>query len=389
MKAVCWYGKEDVRVKDVDVPSLINPRDAVVKVTSTAICGSDLHMYDGYVVGMRRGDILGHEAVGEVVAVGDGVHRLRPGDRVVVPFTISCGECWYCKHGMWSLCDDSNPRAWLTEAAYGDSCGGYFGYSQAYGGYAGGQAEYLRLPFADTTHLKVPEGVSDEQALFLSDAFPTGYQAAEQCDIQEGDTIAVWGCGPVGQFAVKSARMLGAAQVVAIDRVSERLRMAEREGGATVLDYEETDVLEALKELTGGRGPDVCIDAVGMEAHGGGLMGVYDRAKQAARLENDRPTALREAIQACRKGGMVSVPGVYSGFVDKFPMGAVFAKGLTIRAGQTNVQSYMRPLMDRIEGGEIDPSFVITHHVALERAPLAYRMFRDRSHEVVKVVLTP
>ncbi|MBX6343123.1 MAG: glutathione-dependent formaldehyde dehydrogenase, partial [Thermomicrobiaceae bacterium] len=341
MRALCWYGAEDVRVETVPDPEIINPRDAIVRITSTAICGSDLHLYDGYIPTMQAGDILGHEFMGEVVEVGSAVTNLKPGDRVVVPFTISCGHCYFCEHQLWSLCDNSNPNAWMAEELWGYSPGGFFGYSHLVGGYAGGQAEYARVPFADTGPIKVPSGLTDEQVLFLSDIFPTGYQAAEYCDIKPGDVIAVWGCGPVGQFVIKSAYLLGAERVIAIDRFPERLRMAATEGKAETLDYMEVDVVEALKEMTGGRGPDACVDAVGMEAHGTGVVGFYDKAKQAARIETDRPHALREAIQACRKGGVVSIPGVYGGFVDKIPMGAAFNKGLTLRMGQTHVQRYM------------------------------------------------
>jgi threonine dehydrogenase-like Zn-dependent dehydrogenase len=388
MKAVCWYGTGDVRVKDVPEPKLINERDAIVRVTSTAICGSDLHLYDGFVPTMRQGDILGHEFMGEVVEVGPGVRDLDVGDRIVVPFDIACGRCIYCEHDLFSLCDDSNPNAWIAQAAYGYSPGGYFGYSHAFGGYAGGQAEYVRVPLADVDHVKVPPDLPDEQVLFLSDAFPTGWQAAENCDINADDIVAVWGCGPVGQFAIRSAFLLGASRVIAIDRFENRLAMAAQAGAETI-DYTKADVQGALRELTGGLGPDACIDAVGMEAHGTGVTYAYDRAKQAVRLETGRPVALREAVQACGKGGVVSVAGVYGGFVDKFPMGAVFNKGLTLRAGQTHVQRYMKPLLERIQRGEIDPSFIVTHELPLESAPEAYAMFRDKADDCVKVVLKP
>ena len=389
MRAVCWYGAGDVRVERVADPVLLNPRDAIVRVTRAAICGSDLHLFGGFIPGMKAGDILGHEFMGEVVEVGTGVTTISRGDRVVVPFVIACGRCFFCQRELWSLCDNSNPSSALLEKVYGDSGAGLFGYSHLYGGYAGGQAEYVRVPFADVGALKLPEGLDDEQALFLSDIFPTGYMAAENCTIQSGDVVAVWGCGPVGQFAIKSAYMLGAERVIAIDRFPERLRMAESLGKAEVLNYEDLDAIEELKDRTGGRGPDACIDAVGMEAHGTGVTAFYDRAKQAVRLETDRPTALREAIQACRKGGTLSIPGVYGGFIDKVPLGAAFAKGLTIRMGQTHVHRYMRPLLGRIQRDEIDPSLVITHRMALDDAPRGYRMFRDKEDECIKVVLRP
>ncbi|MCC6861831.1 MAG: glutathione-dependent formaldehyde dehydrogenase [Bryobacterales bacterium] len=387
MKAVCWYGKNDVRVETVPDPKLLRPRDAILRVTRTAICGSDLHLYNGYIPTMRKGDILGHEFMGEVLEVGKE-NGLRKGDRAVIPFAIGCGGCYYCRHDQWSLCDNSNPNAWMAEKIYGSSGAGLFGYSHMLGGYAGGQAQYVRVPFADAGALKVPEELSDEQVLFLSDILPTGYMAAENCNIQPGDVVVVWGCGPVGQFAVKSAYLLGAGRVIAIDRIEERLQMAERHCGAEVLNFEEhEDVVETLKEWTGGRGPDACIDAVGMEAHGAGIEGLYDRAKQAMRLETDRPSALRQAIQACRKGGTVSIPGVYGGFIDKVNFGAAFAKGLTLKMGQTHVQKYMRPLLERIQAGDIDPTFVITHRMRLEDAPQAYETFRNKEENCVKVVL--
>ncbi|MDQ2829666.1 MAG: glutathione-dependent formaldehyde dehydrogenase [Chloroflexota bacterium] len=389
MKATCWMGKTDMRVEETPDPKIMNPRDAIVKITSTAICGSDLHIYDGYIPTMEKGDILGHEFMGEIVEVGKGVTNLAVGDRVVVPFTISCGACWSCQKGLYSLCENSNPTPKIAETLMGHSPAGLFGYSHMLGGYAGGQAEYARVPYADVGPLKVPEDLTDDQVLFLSDIFPTGYMAAENCDIQPGDTIAVWGCGPVAQFAIKSAYLLGAERVIAIDRFEYRLRMAREKAGAETLNYEETDILEALKEMTGGRGPDACIDAVGMEAHGEGLPGAYDRTKQALRLETDRPLALREAILACRNGGTVSVPGVYGGFIDKFPMGAVMNRSLTIKSGQTHVQRYMRPLLERVQKGEIDPSFIITHHLPLDEAPHGYKMFRDKEDDCMKVVLKP
>jgi len=389
MKANCWMGKTDVRVQEVPDPKILNPRDAIVKITSTAICGSDLHLYDGYIPMMEKGDVLGHEFMGEVVEVGGGVKNLKGGDRVVVPFTISCGACWSCQKGLYSLCENSNPTPKIAETLMGHSPAGLFGYSHMLGGYAGGQAEYARVPYADVGPLKIPEGMPDEQVLFLSDIFPTGYMAAENCDIQQGDTVAVWGCGPVGQFAIASAYLLGAERVIAIDRFEYRLKMAREKAGAETLNYEEVDVLDTLKEMTGGRGPDACIDAVGMEAHGDGLPGAYDKVKQTVKSETDRPLALREAIMACRNGGTVSVPGVYGGFIDKFPMGAVMNRSLTIKTGQTHMQRYTRPLLERIEKGEIDPSFIITHRLSLGEAPHGYKMFRDKEDDCMKVVLRP
>jgi threonine dehydrogenase-like Zn-dependent dehydrogenase len=386
MKAVCWQGIHKVGVEDVPDPRILNPRDAIIKVTKAAICGSDVHLYDGYVPGMMRGDILGHEFMGEVVEVGSGVANLTTGDRVVVPFPISCGNCFFCEKEMFSLCENSNPNAKLAEKFWGHSPCGIYGYSHLLGGYAGGQAQYVRVPFADVGPIKIPDALSDEQVLFLSDILPTGYMAAENCNIQAGDTVAVWGCGPVGLFAIKSALLLGARRVIAIDRFPERLRLAER-AGAQVLNYEEVDVLPTLNELTGGRGPDSCIDAVGMEAHMHGVQHAYDKVKQALRMETDRPGVLRQAIQACRNGGTVSVPGVYGGLVDKIPFGAIVNKALTVKSGQTHVQHYMRPLLARIEAGEIDPSFIITHRVSLEEVPDAYMMFRNKEDDCVKVVV--
>jgi threonine dehydrogenase-like Zn-dependent dehydrogenase len=389
MKAVCWNGINEVRVETVPDPEILNPRDAIVKITTTAICGSDLHLYDGYIPSMEKGDILGHEFMGEIVALGRLVTNLKVGDRVVVPFPIACGNCFFCTHDMWSLCDNSNPKAWMAEKLYGYAPAGIFGYSHLMGGYAGGQAEYARVPFADVGPIKVPDGLSDEQVLFLSDIFPTGYMAAENCNIHPGDTIAVWGCGPVGQFAIKSAYLLGAERVIAIDSFAERLRLATEQGGAEIINYEDGDVLDRLKALTGGRGPDACIDAVGMEAHGLGVDAWYDRAKQTVRMQTDRPTALRLAIQACRKGGTVSVPGVYGGFLDKMPFGALFNKGLTVKTGQTHVHKYLRPLLELVERGQIDPSFVITHSLRLDDAPRGYEMFKHKDDGCIKVVLKP
>jgi threonine dehydrogenase-like Zn-dependent dehydrogenase len=389
MKAVCWNDVNDVRVEEVPRPEILNPRDAIVQVTLAAICGSDLHLYDGYVPTMKPGDIMGHEFVGRLTEVGSEVNNLQVGDRVVVPFPIACGECYFCQHEMWSLCDNSNPKAWMAEQMYGYTPAGIYGYSHLMGGYAGGQAEYARVPFADVGPLKLPDHVNDEQAVMLADVFPTGYMAAENCAIQPGDVIAVWGCGPVGLMAIASAYMLGAERVIAIDRLPTRLAMARDHLGAETLDYTNTKVVDALRDMTGGRGPDACIDAVGMEAHYPGLIGLYDKVKQMLRLETGRPHALREAIQACRKGGIVSLAGVYAGFVDKIPMGAAFNKGLTFKMGQTHVQRYLEPLLQRIEQGELDPSFMITHRFDLEQAPYAYEIFKHKQDECVKVVLRP
>ncbi len=388
MKAVCWHGKEDVRVDSVPDPTILNPRDCIIRTTLTAICGSDLHLYDGYIPTMESGDILGHEFMGEVVEVGPEVKNLRKGDRVVVPFPIACGSCHYCSTNRVSLCDNSNPNAAIAEAAYGFSPAGLFGYSHMLGGYAGGQAEYVRVPYADFGPYKIPDGLTDEQVLFLTDIFPTGYQAAENCNIQEGDVVAVWGCGPVGLFAQISARLLG-ARVIGIDRFPERLRMAREFAGSEVLDYSEADVFDELKEMTGGRGPDACIDAVGMEAHGFGFLGKADKVQQAVKLETDRPTALREAIQACGKGGTVSIPGVYAGIVNQFNLGAAFGKGLTFKMGQTHVHGYLPRLLAHIEKGDLDPSFIITHRVPIEKAPEMYQTFRDKQDDCIKVVLDP
>jgi threonine dehydrogenase-like Zn-dependent dehydrogenase len=381
--------KNKVEVKEVPDPQILNARDAIVRITSTAICGSDLHLYDGFVPSMMKGDILGHEFMGEVIEVGSEVKNLQVGDRVVVPFPIACGSCWSCQQELYSLCENSNPNASLAEKLWGHSPAGIFGYSHLTGGYAGGQAQYARVPFADVGPIKIPDELEDEQVLFLSDIFPTGYMAAENCNIQPGDTVAVWGCGPVGQFAIKSAYLLGAERVIAVDRFPYRLRMAHDKAGAEVINYEEENVLETLKEMTGGRGPDSCIDAVGMEAHGHGLEYAYDRVKQATMLETDRPIALREAILACRNGGTVSVPGVYGGFVDKVPLGSLMNRSLTLKSGQTHVQRYLRPLLERVQKGEIDPRFVITHHLRLEDAPQGYEIFKNKVDDCMKVVLKP
>ncbi|BBD59084.1 alcohol dehydrogenase [Nostoc sp. HK-01] len=389
MKAVCWNGANDVRVETVPDPKIINPRDAIIKITSTAICGSDLHIYNGYIPTMQKGDILGHEFMGEVVELGSEVKNVKIGDRVVVPFTIACGNCFFCQRDLWSLCDNSNPNAWMVELQMGHSPAGLFGYSHLFGGYAGGQAEYVRVPFADVGLFKIPDHLTDDQVLFLTDIFPTGYMAAENCNIKPGDVVAVWGCGPVGQFAIKSAFLLGAERVIAIDRIPERLQMAKEQGKAEILNYEEVDVGEALKEMTGGRGPDACIDAVGMEAHGTDAMAFYDQIKQAVRLETDRPTALRQVIVAAGKGGHVSLAGVYGGFLDKIPMGSAMNKGLTFKMGQTHVHRYLKPLLNHIENGDLDPSFVITHKLPLDQAPHGYEIFKNKKDNCIKVVLKP
>lgn len=385
MKAVCWTGKKQITVQDVPDPRILNPRDAIVRITSTAICGSDLHLYNGYVPAMEKGDILGHEFMGEIVEVGPAVKQRRVGDRVVVPFAIGCGACAHCRRQEWSCCDNTNPNAGLLEALYGQSGAGMFGYSHLMGGYAGGQAQYARVPIADVNSIRIEHDLSDEKVLFLSDIFPTGYMAAENCDIRPGESVvAVWGCGPVGQFAIRSALLLGAAKVYAIDCVPERLRLAEAAGAITIDDSDE-DVHDRLLAMTGGRGPDAAIDAVGMEAHGS----AYDQVKQSVKLESDRPYALRQAMRAVRKGGTLSIPGVYSGLIDKVPFGAVFGKGVTLRMGQTHVQRYMQPLLQLVVEGKIDPSFVVTHRLPLTRAPEAYEKFCQKEDGFIKVVLEP
>jgi len=389
MKANCWMGKRSVAVQDVPDPQILNDRDVIVRITSTAICGSDLHLFNGFVPGMQSGDVLGHEFMGEVMEVGRGVKNLRTGDRAVVPFPISCGACELCRKGLFSVCENSNPNAWMAEKLWGYSPAAAFGYTHLLGGFAGGQAEYARVPFADVGPLKVPPDLPDEKVLFLSDILPTGYMGAELCNIQKGDVIAVWGAGPVGQFAIKSAFLLGAERVIAIDRFPYRLRLARDASGAEVVNYEEVDVYEALKDMTGGRGPDACIDAVGMEAHVPGPLYAYDRTKQALGLETDRTFALRQAIMACRSGGTVSVIGVYGGFIDKFPMGSLMNRSLTLKTGQCHVQRYMKPLLERIQKGEIDSSFVISHRMRLQDAPRGYDMFLNKQDECEKVVLTP
>ncbi|MDQ2872016.1 MAG: glutathione-dependent formaldehyde dehydrogenase [Candidatus Eremiobacteraeota bacterium] len=393
MKAVIWNGKHDIRVEQVRDPEILKPRDTIVRVTATAICGSDLHLYNGFMPTMKPGDILGHEFMGIVEEVGPGVNMLRseplqPGDRVLVPFTISCGQCGPCTREQWSLCDNSNPNASLAERLYGYSCAGLFGYSHLFGGYSGGQAEYVRVPFADVGPIVIPDDVDDERALFLSDIFPTGYMAAENCDVKRGDVIAVWGCGPVGQFAIRSAMLLGAADVIAIDRIPERLEMA-RAGGARTVDFDDENVLDALFEMTGGRGPDACIDCVGMEAHGITPDAVVDKAKQTARVSMDRAHVLRLAAQAVGKGGTLSVPGVYGGLVDKMPMGTLFEKGVQVRTGQTHVHRYLRPLLEKIRDGSIDPSFIITHRGRLDDAPEYYELMANHEDDFIKSFLVP
>jgi threonine dehydrogenase-like Zn-dependent dehydrogenase len=390
MRALVWHGTQDVRCDSVPDPEIEHERDAIIKVTSCAICGSDLHLFDHFMPTMKSGDILGHETMGEVVEVGSAAKsKLKVGDRVVIPFTIICGACDQCKRGNFSVCERSNRNKHLAAKAFGHTTAGLFGYSHLTGGYAGGQAEYLRVPFADATHIKVPQGISDEKLLFLSDIFPTGWQAAVQCDIEPTDTVAVWGCGPVGQMAIRSAILLGAKQVVAIDRVPERLSMAEA-AGATTINFETDSVIERLNAMTAGKGPEKCIDAVGLEAHAAGTVdAMYDRAKQAMMLETDRPHVLREMIYVCRPAGTLSVPGVYGGLIDKIPFGALMNKGLTIRTGQTHVNRWSDDLLRRIEEGQIDPSFVITHTEPLERGPEMYKTFRDKQDGCIKVVLKP
>jgi threonine dehydrogenase-like Zn-dependent dehydrogenase len=388
MRATCWMGKQKVSVEQVPDPKILNVHDAIVKVTSTSICGSDLHLYNGFVPTMMKGDILGHEFMGEVVEVGPAVRNIAVGDRVVVPFPIACGRCEECQLGNTACCENTNPNTWLTEKLMGHQTSGVFGYSHMTGGFAGGQAEYVRVPFADVGPMKVPAHLSDEQALFLGDILPTGYMAAEFCEITPRKVIAVWGAGAVGQFAIASARMLGAERIIVIDRVPYRLRLAIEKAGATdAINYEEQPVLETLDDLTAGRGPDACIDAVGLEAHGHGIQYAYDRTKQMVKIQRDRAVAIREAIMSCRSGGIVSIVGVYGGLIDKFPLGAVMNRGLTLKAGQCHVHRYMRPLLEKIERGQIDPSFVVSHHMSLDDAPKAYDMFMHKADESMKIIL--
>jgi threonine dehydrogenase-like Zn-dependent dehydrogenase len=390
MKALCWHGKSDIRYETVPDPVLADPRDIIIRVTSTAICGSDLHLYDGFVPTMQEGDVIGHEPMGIVEEVGREIRHLRKGDRDVVPFTICCGSCWFCQHELYSSCDNSNPNSEIGKTMMGQASGGFFGYSHMTGGFAGGQAEYLRVPFADVAPLKIESDLADEQVLFLSDIFPTGYMAVEQCGMAPGSTVAIWGCGPVGQFAIQSAWMLGAGRVFAIDRVPERLSLAVARGRAETVNFEEDDVYDRLMEETSGRGPDLCIDCVGAEAHGArSVDAVADEVKSVVGLTTDRAHVLREAILCCRKGGTLSVPGVYIGFPDKIPFGALMNKGLTVKTGQTHVPKYHRALLKRIESGEIDPSFVITHRRPLSEGPQMYNTFRDKADGCIKVVLNP
>ncbi|WP_428332127.1 zinc-dependent alcohol dehydrogenase [Novosphingobium sp.] len=389
MKANCWMGKQHVQLRDVPDPTIVHPQDIIVRVTSSAICGSDLHLYNGLVPTMESGDILGHEFMGEVVETGHDVKTLRKGDRVVVPFPVACGTCSACTRQLYALCETSNPNAWMAQKLWGEAPAGLFGYSHMLGGFSGGQAEYVRVPFADVGPLKVPEGLTDEQVLFLSDIFPTGYMGADMCRITPGQTVAVWGAGPVGQFAIAGAKMLGAGRIIAIDRFAYRLRMAQEHAGATdIINYEEQDVLSALADLTDGRGPDACIDAVGMEAHGHGPSYVYAPDRHNDRTLLERPLALQQAIVSCRSGGTVAVIGVYGGHIDKFPMGALVNRSLTIKAGQCHVHKYMRPLLARIGHGDIDPSFVITHRLRLSDAPQGYEMFMHKEEGCEKIVLS-
>lgn len=389
MKGLCWHGKNDIRYDTVPDPKIEHPRDAIIKMTSCAICGSDLHLFDGFMPGMEKGDVMGHEFMGEVMEVGPENKKLKVGDKVVVPFTICCGECEQCRRGNFSVCETTNRNKDLADKVFGHTTAGLFGYTHLTGGYAGGQAEFVRVPFADVAPVKIPDGLSDEQVLFLGDIFPTGWQAAVACDIQPTDTVAVWGAGPVGQFAIRSAVMLGARQVIAIDRLPERLSMAKA-GGAITINFEEESVIERLQQLTKGKGPEKCIDAVGMESHATrAIDGLYDRAKQAVMLETDRPHVLREMIYVCRPAGILSIPGVYGGFVDKLPMGALMNKGLTVRTGQTHVNRWTDDLLQRIVDGQVDPSFVITHTASLEQGPEMYKTFRDKLDGCIKVVLKP
>ncbi|MEO8285993.1 MAG: zinc-dependent alcohol dehydrogenase [Chloroflexota bacterium] len=389
MKANCWMGTKKMEVQDVPDPRILNRHDAIVKISSTAICGSDLHMYNGLLATMQRGDVLGHEFMGEVVEVGPDVKNLKVGDRVIVPFPISCGKCYYCQEGWPSICENTNPNGWMQEALWGHATAGVYGYSHMLGAYAGGQAEYARVPFADVNPLKVPSDVPDEKVLFLTDAFPTGYFAADNCEIQPGDTIAIWGAGPIGQFAARSAFLLGAERVIVIDRVDYRLRMAEQAGAETI-NFEEADsVLDVLKDITGGRGPDACIDAVGMQASGGGILGALDHVKQAVKLETDRPMVLREVMRAVRNGGRISIVGDYIGIIDNVPFGAVMNRGITMRMGQAPVQRYYHQLLERILNGDMDPSFVATHTLPLSETPKGYELMDKKEDGCVKVVVKP
>ena len=389
MRAICWNGVNDLRTERVPDPEIVNPHDAIVRVGLSSVCGSDLHLLDGFVPTMKAGDVIGHEFLGEVVEIGREVRKLKKGDRVIVVSIIGCGRCWFCEHELYSCCDNSNPNPSVTDLVYGQACAGIFGYSHAFGGYAGSHAEYVRVPFADVGAFKVPDGVADEQAVFVSDAVPTGFMAADMCGIEPGDVVAVWGCGGVGQMAIASALLLGAERVIAIDRFADRLEAAASRYGAEIINYEKTETHSMLVELTGGRGPDRCIDAVGMEAHGTGLGQVYDRAKTALMLETDRAGVLREAIRACRKGGTVSVVGVYGGLIDKFPMGAIVNKALTLRSGQQHGQRYAERLFGYIREGRLDPSWLLTHRLPLERGADGYAMFKHKADGCVRVAFDP
>ncbi|KTD17112.1 zinc-dependent alcohol dehydrogenase [Legionella jordanis] len=390
MKALCWHGKKDVRIDNVPDPTIINDQDAIIRVTATAICGSDLHLYNGVMPMMESGDILGHEFMGEVVEVGSGNKKLKVGDKVLVPFTIACGKCQYCKRKLYSLCDNSNPNAELARVQMGQAQAAVYGYSHLLGGFSGGQAEYVRVPFSNVGPIKIPNDIPDDKVLFLSDVFPTGYMAAENADIKKGDTVAIWGCGPVGQFAIQSAWMFGAGRVIAIDCLPERLQMAEKLGKAEIINFEDENVYDALMAMTKGVGPDCCIDAVGCEAHVGPTFDSYvDRVKQATYLTSARAHVLREAIECCAKGGTVSIPGVYVGNIDNIPFGAAMNKGLTFKMGQTHVQRYLEPLLDKILDGEIDPSKIITHRLKLKDAPDGYKMFNEKENGCIKIVMTP
>jgi threonine dehydrogenase-like Zn-dependent dehydrogenase len=387
MKALCYEGKKNIALRNVNDPKILNPCDAIIKVTTAAICGSDLHLYNGVVPSMMKGDVMGHETMGEVVEVGAWVKNVKVGDKIVIPFDIGCGSCHHCESEEYSMCDNSNPNAIMPEKAYGYSGAGLFGFSHMYGGYAGGQAEFIRVPYVDTNSLVIPPGIEDERVLFLSDIFPTGYMAAENCNIKAGDVVAVWGCGPVGQMAIRSAFLLGAERVIAIDHYEGRLAMA-RDAGAETVNFDDVDgIVEHLKYMTGGRGPDACIDAVGMEAHGHTVLNTIDQVKLKTGLGTDRPDALRRAIQSIRKGGTMSIPGVYGGALDKFPLGAAFEKGVTFKMGQTHTQKYMKPLLDRILNDEIDPSFVISHRLKIEDGPSAYDNFNNNKDEFIKIVM--
>lgn len=388
MKALTWHGTKNVKVENVDDPKIVSPTDAIIEITASAICGSDLHIYHGFIPSMEKGDILGHEFAGRVIEIGSEVKRVKVGDRVVIPFVISCGNCFFCTQGMFSLCSETNPNGAAQSKIVGYPTAGLFGYSHMYGGFAGGQAQYARVPFIDVGACILPDGISEEHALFLSDIFPTGYMAAENCNIQPGQTVAVWGCGPVGQFSIRSAMLLGAGKVIAVDNDETRLELA-RAGGAETLNYDKADIYQSMKDMTAGRGPDACIDAVGMEANGHTPDAVIDGVLQAVKLQTDRSHALREALMCCRGGGTVSMPGVYIGILDNFPLGIAFGKGLTLKMGQTHVQKYMEPLLERIAKNEIDPRFLISHRITMEEIPNAYDMFSKHEHSCTKVVINP